>query len=244
MLVILLLGLLLAFVFPNLEVNQQREALAESADRLRNLVVMTQAKAMQEGVKYRIEFPGTPDPLDQHARKEADVPVTTEQPTVKRQSDPLNNPDFFDAGWVEETLRPGTRCIAVVPWSLEMFCQNSPDSEIAGPGISRDDETTFVGLTLNPDGTCNPVAFVLTDLPVDADLVEANAGHFLYVIIDSRTGQGWVQRAWRVRECEFFAEEHVVSPVLRRDFTKPDLLTRENTTVLGGPSILGGGTGR
>lgn len=240
MLVIVLLGVIVAFVYPDLEGHQKRSALVDSADALRNLVVMTQARAMQEGIRYRIEFPGTPDPLDKNARKESDIPLTTEQPRVKKQTDPLHNPDFFDGGTVEERLRPGTRCIAVIPWSLEMFCSAANDSEIAGPGLNREGgETTFVSLTLNPDGSCDKVAFVLTDLPPEEELTEDKAGHILYVIIDSRSGQGWIQRAWRVRECDFFEQEKIVSPVLRVDFVKPDLVSKENSLILGGPGTGG-----
>ena len=242
LLVIAILGLIAAFIYPDLQGEQKRRSLVDSADALRNLVVMTQAQAMQEGVRYRIEFPGTPDPLDQHARKETDVPQATEQPIIKKQADAVGSPDIFDGGHTEQTLRDGTRCIAVVPWSLEMFCSSNNDGEIAGPGLSQDGQTSFVPLTLNPDGTCDKIAFVLTDLPPNGEMIEANAGHILYVIIDSRTGQGWVQRAWRVRECELFEEEKVVSPVLRIDFTKPDLITRDNATFLHGPSFHGSGS--
>jgi len=227
LLVILMLGLLVAFVYPDLEAEQKRRSLVESADKLRSLIVMTHARAMQDGIKYRIEFPGTPDPLDRHAEKEVATPQETLQPIVKRQIDAISNPEMFGDDVEEPTLRAGTRCVAVLPWSAEMYCSNSGQSRLAGPDISSEGQTTFVPLTLNPDGTCDKVAFVLTDLPPDVELQEWHVGHILYVVVDPRTGQTWIQRAWRVEECELMAE-YEVSPVLRMDYTKPDLITEAN----------------
>lgn len=227
LLVIVMLGLLVAFVYPDLEAEQRRRSLVESADKLRSLIVMTHARAMQDGVKYRIEFPGTPDPLDRHAEKEVATPLETLQPIVKRQTDAINNPEIFGDDVEEPTLRDGTRCVAVLPWSTEMYCSASSQGEVAGPDISSEGQTTFVPLTLNPDGTCDKIAFVLTDLPPDVQLQEWHVGHILYVIVDSRTGQTWIQRAWRRDECELMAE-YEVSPVLRMDYTKPDQITEAN----------------
>ncbi len=227
LLVIVMLGLIVAFVYPDLEANQKRQSLVESADKLRALIVMTHARAMQDGIKFRIEFPGTPDPLDPHAEKEVATPVETLQPIVKRQVDALNNPEAYGDDVEEQTLREGTRCVAVLPWNTEMYCATSGQSSVAGPNISSDGETTFVPLTLNPDGTCDKIAFVLTDLPPDVELQEWHVGHILYVIVDGRTGQTWIQRAWRVEECEMMAE-YGVSPVLRMDFTRPDRITENN----------------
>lgn len=227
LLVIALLALVTAFVLPDLAGNMERRSLVESADKLRALVVMTQAQAMQDGIKRRIEFPGTPDPLDRHARKEVEVPTATAQPVVKQQTDPLNNPDFFGCDVEESVLREGTRCVAVLNWTAEMYCENSGGNQIAGPEISTKGQTSFIPLTINPDGTTDKLAFVLTDLPPDVQPQEYDVGHIIYVVVDGRTGQTWLQRAWRVRECLMMAE-YKVSPVLRQDYTKPDEVTEAN----------------
>jgi len=227
LLVIALLVLLTAFILPDLKGNMDRRALVESADSLRALIVMTQAEAMQDGLKRRIEFPGTPDPLDPHARKEVDVPTTTAQPVVKTQTDALNNPEFFGNDAPHETLHEGVRCVAVLSWTSEMYCDNSSGGGIAGPTINMKGETSFVGLTINPDGTTDKLAFVLTDLPPDVQPQESDVGRIVYVVVDGRTGQTWLQRAWRVEECLMMAQ-YKVSPVLRQDYTRPDKITEAN----------------
>lgn len=229
LLVILLLGLLVVFAFPDLGQEMKRRSLVESADRLRSLIVMMHAKAMQDGVRYRIEFPGTPDPLDVHAEKSIDVPVETQQPIVKKQSDPLNNPEAYadtSVGW-QAIMQEGSRCVAVMNWNAGQYCEISNSSPVAGPQVLSDERTSFVPLTLNPDGTCDKVAFALTDLPPDKDLTTDDVSRILYVIVDGRTGQTWIQRAWRVEECEVMAE-YGASPILRMDFTRPDLITDKN----------------
>jgi len=228
LLVILLLGMITAFVFPELGGELKRRSLTESADRLRALIVMTHAHAMRDGLKYRVQFPDTPDPDDPYAEDEIDVPLVTQQPTLQQQSDPLSNPDEFKdftAPWSKHTvLQPGTRCVAVLPGrpSFEI----SPHSPIAGPSISED-MATFVPLTLNPDGTCDWVTLVLTDLPPDVELEPQHVSRILNVIVDGRTGQVWVQRALRVEEVELM-QEHGASPILHIDFTRADLITENN----------------
>jgi prepilin-type N-terminal cleavage/methylation domain-containing protein len=237
LLVISLLALLLVFVYPDLKGNMRRRSLIESANNLRALIAMTQAQAMQDGVKRRIQFPGTPDPLDPNAEKEVDVPLETAQPIVQQQLDPLNNPEIFghDTEPTDRVMRQGTRCVAVVPWTTEMFCDNSGGSQIAGPDISSQGLTTFVPFTLNTDGTCDKVAFVLTDLAPDVEPQEYDVGHILFLVVDGRTGMTWIQRAWRLEECELMArpEYKGVSPVLRADHTDPAIITEAN--ILMGP---------
>ncbi len=244
--VLVVLGLILAFTFPNLDIIQRQRALQESADELRSLVMMTHARAMADGIRYRIEFPGTPDPLDPRADREIDVPWMTLQPIVKRQVDPLMNPEAYGdvhEPWTDRAfMREGTRCVAVLPGrpSFEIR-QNTP---IAGPSIAEGDKTVFVPLTFNPDGTCDWVTFVLTDLPFDVELEASHAPRILNVIVDGRTGQSWVQRALRAREVEIM-QEHGASPILHIDFTSPTEITEDNILEVhirpGGGSSTGSG---
>ncbi len=228
LLVILLLGLLAAFLYPELGPEMQRRSLIESADRLRSLITMTHARAMQDGRRYRIQFPGTADPLDRYGEKEIDVPDVTLQPEILQQSDPLGNPDVFvgfDAPWGRHAvLQPGTRCVAVFGGRPNF--EISPHSPIAGPSITEG-IASFVPLTLNLDGTCDWVTFVLTDLPYDVEVESEHAPRILNVIVDGRTGQVWMQRALRVEEVEMM-NERGASPILHIDFTQGDLLTEDN----------------
>jgi len=247
LLVIMLLGAIAAFVFPELGGEQRRRSLVESADRLRSLIVMTHARAMQDGLKYRIQFPGTPDPNDPNAEDMIDVPLTTQQPKVQKQADPLGSPDEYkkvDTPWSGRVvMQPGTRCVAVLPGRPDF--EISAQSPIAGPSIT-DDEAKFVPLGLNPDGTCDWVTLVLTDLPHDIDLESRHVARILNLIVDGRTGQVWVQRALRVEEVELM-QEYGASPLLHIDFTSADLITEDNILHIhsgSGGQVSGGRTRR
>lgn len=228
LLAILLMVLLAAYTFPNLGVDIQRRSLVESADRLRSLIMMAHARAMQDGLVYRVQFPGTADPNDPQYDPEIDVPQSTMQPIVDRQKDPLDAPNEFEGfqgDWKDQAiLQEGTRCVAVLPGQPNF--EVNTQSEISGPSISRD-KSMFVPLTFSPDGTTEWVTFVLTDLPVDIDVREYHVGRILNVIVDGRTGQTWIQRALRVREVELMKEKRA-SPILHIDFTNPELITEAN----------------
>lgn len=228
LLVILVLGLLAAISLPELGKEMERRSLVESADRLRALVVMTHARAMQDGRRYRIQFPGTIDPLDTRTDKDIDVPIKTEQPEIHRQIDPLGNPDAFerfDAPWIpQNVMQEGTRCVAVQPGRPNF--EITAESPIAGPQISEG-HATFVPVTLNPDGTSDWATFVLTDLPYDTELSAESAPQIINLIVDGRTGQAWMQRALRVQEVELM-QERGAEPILHVDFTSGEWITENN----------------
>lgn len=233
LLVIILLGMIVAFAFPDLGAEAGRRSLTESADRLRSLIVMAHSQAMQDGVRYRIQFPGTPDPLDVasgKAEKEVDIPFQTLQPTIQRQVDPMSNPEAFgdfNALWKDPNpLQDGTRCVAVRPGKPNVE-ECTGQSVIAGPPLTKD-RAEFVPLTLNPDGTAaDYVTFVLTDLPIDVELGPEHVGHIFNLIVDKRTGQAWIQRALLCDEVELLHEKNA-SPILHMDFLSPDLITEAN----------------
>ncbi len=246
LLAIALLAILAAFLYPNLKPEMQRRSLVESADRLRSLIVMCRAKAMQDGKKYRISFPGTPDPLDPHADDRVDVPFETLQPNIERQMDALGNPDWFggfDEGWKNiNVMQDGCRCVAVRP-GMPNF-ELSADTPIAGPSISEG-WAEFVPLTFNPDGSCDWVTFTLTDLPPETTVQPGDIGHIINVMVDGRTGQVWLQRALLNEEVELMQEEGA-SPILHIDFTRPDQITEENIlhiNIRQGGGTSGGRTG-
>jgi prepilin-type N-terminal cleavage/methylation domain-containing protein len=242
LLVLGLLAVILAFAFPDYGKIMRSKSLDESADRLKTLVLMSHAKAMQEGRKYIVYFPGTPDPLDRFAEKEIDIPFETLQPIVERQVDPLVNPHWFggfDEEWkLDKILQDGTRCVAVLPGRPNFEIR--PESPIAGPSINEG-QAEFVRLSLNADGTCDWVTFVLTDLPIDTEITAEHASHIYNVIVDGRTGQTWVQRALSVEEVEFL-QENGMSPTLYQDFTSAVEIKEENTILskLGGVVKTGG----
>ncbi len=249
LLVIVLLGLLAGLAMPNLGDEMRRRSLTESADRLRSLIVMSHARAIRDGVRYRIQFPGTVDPNDRDAQKEIDIPIETLQPEMLKQSDPLRYPEDF--GGIElpwkgmAILQPGTRCVAVLPGKPDFTITG--DSPLAGPQIGEAQQV-FVPLTLYPDGTADWVTFVLTDLPFDAEINREDAPRILNVIVDGRTGQVWVQRALRREEVQLM-EEKGASPILHIDFTRGDEITEDNLLHIqirasGGVSGGSGATGK
>lgn len=242
---IVLLGIVAAIILPNLEPDRRARTLTESAERLRALIEMAHAHAMQEGIRYRISFPGTPDPNDPDAEKEIDIPFETLQPDVSRQMDPQGNPEWyggFDADWKNlQILQDGTRCVSVLPGKPSYAINNQ--WPIADPGMPEE-KTQFVPLTLFPDGTTEWVTFVLTDLPFEVELQPQHVAHILYLIVDGRTGHVWMQRAFLNDEVEVM-QEHKAEPVMHMDFINPELITEANildirrTTAVGGSRSSG-----
>jgi len=203
----------------------------ESAEQLRSLIIMTRSRAMRDGIKYRIQFPGTPDPLDKHAEKEIDIPFETLQPEVFRQDRPLEFPDSFvkvEEEWAtQEFLKPGVRCVATY---YGTNFDETPGTPIVGPPITEG-KWEFVSLTFNPDGTCDHLTFRLTDLPADVEPMSIQPTRVLDLIVDGRTGQTWFQRAFTVEEKEIM-EEYGASPILHMDFNSPDPITEENILMI------------
>lgn len=228
LLTIAVIGLIIAFLYPDLSVAMRVRSMEDSADRLRSLVVMARSRSMKDGLQYRIEFPGTPDPLDRFAEKEVDVPMETLQPITKRQNKPQEAPDSYEdvhEHWTDqEFLRPGVRCVAALAGKPNFDIH--PDSPIAGPKVTEG-RSEFVGLTFYPDGTCDWVTFVLTDLPYEVEPKAEDAVRIFNVIVDGRTGQSWMQRAFRTEEVETM-NEYGASPILHMDFIDPALITEDN----------------
>jgi type II secretory pathway pseudopilin PulG len=245
LLVIVLITLMVGFLWPNLSGLLEGRRLQESAIALRSLIVMTQSNAMHDGIRYRIEFPGTPDPLDPNAEEDVDTPLETTQPVVQKQSDPLNLPDAYeeiDAYWTEgKFLRDGVRCVAAMKWDRRIFDRLSSNSPIAGPQIAEG-TTVFEPLTFEVDGTCESVMFVLTDLAPETEINAGHASRILNVIVDGRTGQTWIQRALLVEEVELI-RDHGAEPILHVDFTSPKMITEDNILHIS-TSSTGSSTGR
>lgn len=249
LLTIFVLGLIMAFSFADYGKVIASRSLTESSDRLRSLILRASSEAMLNGVKFRITFtPISNDPAER-LRQQAEtqnVPTETVQPILQIQSDPLSNPDNFgdvNPDWkMEKILQPGTRCVAVIGGQPKFDIQSN--SPIAGPQPTIGEETSFSPLTFNPDGTCDWVTFVLTDLPPLDELQEGHAARILNVIVDGRTGQVWIQRALTVREVEVM-NKYGASPILHQDFIDPKEITEQNILKINvGPGgARGGGVG-
>lgn len=230
-LTIVVIGLIVGFLFPDLEKLMQARKMEESCERLRSLIIMCRSRSMQEGIRYRLQWPGTPDPLDPHADPETDVPMETMQPEVHRQDRPIEFPESFvkvEEEWtMQKFLSDGVRCVAAY---YGVNFDEDGQSPIVGPSIIEE-RREFVPLTFNPDGTCDAVTFRVTDLPMDVEPTDITATRVLDLIVDGRTGQTWFQRAFMVEEKEVF-EEYNASPILHMDFNSPDLITEANILTI------------
>lgn len=227
LLAILLLGVLLALAMPrvtsHLDANIQ-----ESAERLRSLIHLTRAAAMRDGVRYRLQFPGAPNPDDPNAERIVEVMAVTQQPTVTREYDPVNEPGayadadmYYDVGNI---LMQGVRCIAVRLGGPSFDVNNN--SPFAGPEISNV-ETQMDTVTFNPDGSCDWATFTLTNMNVDQELQPEHISRILNVIVDGRTGQTWFQRPFRNEEKQLL-DEYGATPLLHQDFVTTEELTEDN----------------
>lgn len=230
-LVILILGLITGFVFPDLQRLFRARRLEESAQQLRSLLVMARSRAMRDGIRYRVQFPGTADPLDPYADPEVDIPIETTQPEVLRQDRPLEFPDSFvkvEEEWaVQSFLKEGVRCVATY---YGTNFDETAGMDIVGPPITEG-KWEFVSITFNPDGSCDHLTFRLTDLPYDIDPSRIEPTRVIDLIVDGRTGQTWFQRAFTVEEKEIM-EEYGASPILHMDFNSPDPITEENILMI------------
>jgi hypothetical protein len=228
MLVIVLLGVLIAYALPALTGTIEGSGLPESSERLRSLIHLTRAAAMRDGLKYRIAFPDSPDPNDPKAERLVQQAAETQQPYVECETDPLHNPGqysrvdlCYDVGHI---LMQRVRCVAVQLGQPSFDINNQ--GPFAGPEINAP-EAPMDMVNFNPDGTCDWATFTLTNMSVDEEPVESDVARIINVMLDGRTGQTWFQRPWRNTEIELM-NEYGASPLLHVDFVNPDEITEEN----------------
>lgn len=154
-LVVFIFGILLMLVMPNLDPAARTEQLEETVRRMKSLVALCRAQAMNDSLVYRITF-------------ELDGTVS-----VQRQLDPLTAPDQFidtppnwsDLDYVLQDV-----------WVAEL--QELPDGP--APILVQDDEIQFdpnlilepvpiaqvekaLTLDFDPDGSCPSFRWILRD---------------------------------------------------------------------------------
>ena len=187
------LGLIIAFSFTDYGKIAASRSLEESSDRLRTLVLRAQAESMRSGIKFRISFPGTPDPLDPtNSDKEVDVPIKTLQPTVQCQSDPISNPDAYcgvsrglDVGSPSCSRgRDACRCCRGSRSSTSTLPARSPGRQSATPTRRPSCRSRSIRT-----GRASWVTFVLTDLPPSIQIEAYHAPRILNVIVDGGPGR-------------------------------------------------------
>lgn len=241
LLVIALLLVLFSFVLPAFTGTMRARGLPESCERLRSLLQMTRTAAMRDGVRYRFEFPGAPDPDDPLAERMVETPVETQQPIIKREKDPLNEPGVFEDVDMEldggKILLEGVRCVSV-RLGFPSFDVND-QAAFAGPEVNGEESPLDV-MTFNPDGTCDWATFALTTVGADDEVVESDIERIVNVIVDGRTGQTWFQRPMRNTEVELM-NRYGASPCLHADFLDPAEITEDNILDIGHGVLAGRG---
>lgn len=170
-LVLFIFGLLLLLAVPNLDPAARTEQLDETVRRMKTLVALCRAQAMNDSVVYRITF-------------ELDGTVS-----VQRQLDPITAPDQFidvppnwsDLDYVLDEV-----------WIAEL--QSLPDGP--APILVQDDEIEFdpnqvldpvpieqieqpLTLDFDPDGSCSSFRWILRD----------KAGRGMMMTLDGRLGR-------------------------------------------------------
>ena len=227
--VVLVIGLLLvlsAMVFPNLLRDIESRRLPASARDMRSMLTLVRANAMYDGKRYRIRF-ADEDEID-HTGEDR-------QPIIERESDPFREPDIYTR--VSDPWAQGETFLRDV-WSAQVrlgrpTLEKLEDERLADEEQKRFEETydefedDYPPLIIEPDGTSEWVTFVITDAPRGTAKEDLEVPQQIEVIMDGMTGLIWLQRPFYDEELDMF-KEHGWPPVLRRDFTRSAPLTEED----------------
>jgi type II secretion system protein H len=157
LMVVVLIGILAGFAWPGFTAAERAEPLRESARRLRTLVTMCRAEAMNEARIYRVEIR-----IDGSVR-------------ARRQLDPLKAPHIFapiEASWAKiPPLLP-----EVFVEAVQLMPDGPPpihiiDDELEMPEMDEEplpveefaDMPQLLWIRFTPDGACNSLRWVLRD---------------------------------------------------------------------------------
>ncbi len=226
--VVLVLGLLViltSLVMPNLIGEIEGGRLKNSAEQMRSLLTMARSNAMFDGKRYRIRFPRSDEIDDMGGDR---------QPIIEREDDPVEEPEVFNRitdPWVYgETLLTDVWCVQVrlgKP-SLDDDYLTGERSEEVAEAIFEDEDPQYPPLIIDPDGTCEWVTFVVTNLDQETDVEDLEEGDpVIDVIMDGVTGLIWLQRPFFEEELDML-REHNWPPVLRTDFLRAEPLTEDD----------------
>ncbi len=216
LLVISLIGLLMYFVVPVFTGELERRRLTDSVDRMRNMVALTRAHAMNDGKRYRIRWE------DQDMYDEAEENNTTLQPIIEVEDKPIEEPANFtpvkDLWSQAEVLHEGIQCVEVrlgKPKTPEqelrereqeerydelasrvddMFEEDDKledmfeDMDVDEAGTEEEKDPVRPAIVFEPDGTVEWATIFLTN-GEETDEGELQTWE---ILIDARTGKiGW-----------------------------------------------------
>lgn len=172
LLVISLLGLLAAFAWPSFGSAARTEQLDESARRIKSLIAMCRAQAMNDALRYRITI-----------RLDGSI-------KLRRQFDPIEGPHVFvpvranwnrlafllQEVWVESVaLLPDGPPPILIDDEIEQFEDMEDDFE----PLPIEDYDQPIHILFEPDGTSDSLLWVLRD----------EMGHGFQMTLDGRIGR-------------------------------------------------------
>ncbi len=154
LLVVVLIGVLAAFAWPDFATADQAEHLKEAGRRMEAVVAMCRAQAMNESCRYRVVI--RPDG-SLHVRRQLDV---LKAPHVYvRVLEPWANPVFpFDDVWVSalQVLPEGPPPVHIIDERLQF-----PDTEVEPQAIEEFEDDVTIDFA--PDGLGDSLRWVLRD---------------------------------------------------------------------------------
>ena len=224
LLVVALLVLLTGLIMPNFIGEIEGGRLKTSAEQMRSLLTMTRSHAMFDGKRYRIRFPRH-DELDDFGGDR--------QPIIEREDDPVDEPEEFnrvDDPWVfGVTLLRDVWCaqVRLGKPTLEDESLTGEQAEELAEELFEDEDPLYPPLLIDPDGTCEWVTFVLTNVDREMNVEDLDEDDpVIHVIMEGFTGLAWLQRPFYEEELDML-REHDWPPVLRTDFLRGQPLTEE-----------------
>ncbi len=225
LLVLGMMALLTAMVFPNLIGQIEEVRLPDSAEQMRALVTAVRSNAMFDGKRYRIRFPRD---------DEIDDTGDDRQPIVEREDDPISEPEEYNrviAPWTfGEVFRTGVWCaqVRIGRPSIDDDFLSGEESEDMAEVVFEDEDPRLPPLVIGPDGSSEWATFVLTSVDREMDIEEIEERDpVIEVILDGMTGLIWLQRPFYEEELEML-RENGWPPVLRQDFVRPEPLTEND----------------
>jgi prepilin-type N-terminal cleavage/methylation domain-containing protein len=179
LIVVALLGLLAAIAWPNFVVEERSAQLDESVRRMKALVSMCRAQAMNQSCRFRVEF-----------RQDGSV-------RALRQRDALEAPDEYvaaGAAWADG--RPlleevWVESVAALPDGPAPLLVEDDDIEFAEQDIELIDVIELdqpIALDFEPHGSCGSLRWVLRD----------SLGRGLQMTLDGRLGRVQIAEAERI----------------------------------------------
>jgi len=228
--VVALLAMLAAMVWPVLSSDSPRGRLERSAERMASLLAMCRAQAMLNGRTYRLTWPGLSDSSSGNESEQESNDVVL-QPIVEWETDSPDSSSQFEAvsaAWANEpVLASDITCWIVQVGQLDYSKLEQTNGRFELPA-----EPALATVSFYPDGTSDDAVFVLgPQEQAECDECEEESLQ-CWVVLDGTTGTASVR--WPPSEEQLQALLEQQASLLDMKFQE----TQVGTGMLGG---LGGG---